>query len=220
MKNHEHKYASLRDYLKSFKTGTPIPLRCLAKYGGGKNDLHREIKTLIDDGVLVRLMRGFYARPRLIPSIPGAEVLPSPFELAQTWARENEYLLVPQGETEAHRLGFQRQQPVQELLWTNGPTKTISVKKACVHVRKVASYKLFWPNEPSGKILRALTTLNPRWVTYDDLFQAFKLSHNSVAQVKLSLKRLASLKELKGWRPQIQQIASQLDCQLHHIEGA
>ncbi|TNC81257.1 MAG: hypothetical protein C9356_10355 [Oleiphilus sp.] len=162
-------------------------------------------------------MRGFYARPRLIPSIPSAEVLPSPLELAKKWARENKYILVPQGETEAHALGFQRQQPVQDLLWTNGPTKTISVKNASIYVRKVASYKLLWPDEPSGRMLRALTTLNPCWVTYEDLINTLKRCHRSTTQLKLTLNRLTSLNELNGWRPQIQQIVSQLGCHLDHI---
>ena len=87
---------------------------------GSKVAVQKAMSRLVQEGVLERVAKGFYVRPKPLPSMPSIKTTASADQVAKVWAKEHGYKLVTQGQESAYRLGFQTQAPMKKVYWTNG----------------------------------------------------------------------------------------------------
>ena len=108
--------------IQRMKRGVPFAISGFYSLGS-RASVEKAMSRLAKAGVVSRVSKGFYVRPKPLKSIPSISVTTSAKQVAQAWAKEHGYKLVSQGEESAYRLGFQTQAPVKTILWSNGPTR-------------------------------------------------------------------------------------------------
>ena len=196
--------ALIVEKLLKLEPGIPTPYREF-KQLGSSSSVHRAIYDLCETGNLVRVMRGFYAKPKLIPALPGKTISCSPEGLAHAWAIERGYVLVTSGFEEAYKLRFQTQAPVKAQLWSNGPNKIISIGHAHLTIKHVKKSKLLWSDAPLGRLYRALLTQHPNHLHTKSLQQAFLLLYEHDSDVQIAVAELKKSAETKIWRPLLEE---------------
>ena len=143
---------------------------------GTTTSVQKAMSRLAKEGVIVRVAKGIYSRPKPLPSFPSIKIIAKAEEIAKTWARTHQYKLVPQGLEAAYRLGMQTQAPIKSVYWTTGPSREFKVGNEVVQVKHTTATKLRWANKPEGTLLRGLLSLSPE--------------HTPVSTLKIALKRL------------------------------
>ncbi|WP_146029476.1 DUF6088 family protein [Vibrio diazotrophicus] len=151
----------IENKIKYIKKGTLFSIRNYYHLGS-ESSVHIAFGKLIQDGIIFRMQRGIYCRPKRLKSIPSIITLASANQLAHFCSRENKSKLLPQGMEEAYRLGFQTQMPVRTVYWTNNMNREFKVGNQVVVVKKVEDKLLKWGNKPAGRLLRALSTFTRR----------------------------------------------------------
>jgi hypothetical protein len=157
------------------KRGTPFSIERFYTLGT-TTSVQKAMSRLAKEGVVVRVAKGIYSRPKPLPSFPSIKVTARAEEVAKAWARAHNYKLVPQGLESAYRLGMQTQAPIKSVYWTTGPSREFKMGNEVVQVKKTTSTKLRWGNKPEGALLRGLLSLSPE--------------HTSLSTLKVALKRL------------------------------
>lgn len=199
--------AQVEARIARMRKGVPFPIESFFELGT-ESAVQKAFSRLAKAGEIVRVSKGFYVRPKLIESLPGAKVMPSPEEVAQAWARAHGYKLVAQGFEAAYRLGLQTQAPVRTIYWTNGPSREFKVGHAVVQVKHVAASKLKWPNQPEGLILRSLSVMEPEHFKPELFRKVFKrLSLNGSEKARV-LKNLKYSTLNAQWREKLAQVES------------
>lgn len=115
----------------------PFPYRLL-KGSGSESSTQRAVRQFCEEGHLVRVMTGFYVRPKKHKLLPDVTVTCSPENLAKAWAKERGYIFTTTRFEEAYFLRFQTQTPMQTEYWTNGSSRTFKVGNAIVFTRHVS----------------------------------------------------------------------------------
>ena len=64
---------------------------------GSTTAVQKALSRLSKEGVIERVSKGIYVRPKSLPSIPSVKVTTSAKQVAHVWAREHNYTLVDQG---------------------------------------------------------------------------------------------------------------------------
>ena len=123
------------------KVSQPIANKLIALIGGrqgGAVTIHellgagprpavdQALSRLVRQGRILRVGRGLYARPK-ISKILKEPMTPSPYQLAQAWARKNGLRIIPHGAYAANLLGLSTQVPAKIIYYTNGRTKTLKM---------------------------------------------------------------------------------------------
>jgi hypothetical protein len=175
---------------------------------GTTTSVQKAMSRLAKQGIIVRVAKGIYSRPKPLASFPSIKITAKAEDVAKTWARTNHYKLVPQGLEAAYRLGMQTQAPIKSVYWTTGPSREFKIGNEVVQVKHTTATKLRWENKPEGTFLRGLLSLSPE--------------HTSVSTLKTAIKRL-NLREdesihvihalsqspiLKMWRSKLNQLKS------------
>jgi hypothetical protein len=173
---------------------------------GSHTSVQKALSRLASEGVVDRVAKGFYARPKPLPSIPSIKISASAEQVAKSWAKENNYKLVSQGEEAAYRLGFQTQAPMKSIYWTNGPSRQFKIGNEVVEVRHITEKKLRWGKEPEGQLLRSLLVTPPESVDVSDFKKAFKRLSLSSVEIKRVLHKLHSLPQLSAWQAKLSQV--------------
>ncbi len=151
---------------------------------GSTAAVQKALSRLTEQGVIKRVQRGVYCRPKPLKSIPSITTVASADDVARKWARENGYKLLSHGIEEAYKLGLQTQSPIIKLYWTNGPSREFKVGNQKVKVVQVKGELLKWGNKSQGRLLRALS-----------MFENFELSEEAI---KKAFSRL-NLEENEGY---------------------
>ena len=151
----------IENKIKHIKRGALFSIRNYYHLGS-ESSVHKAFGKLIQDGLIFRMQRGIYCRPKQLKSIPSIITLASANQLAHFCAKEKNSKLFPQGMEEAYKLGFQTQMPVNMVYWTNNMNREFKVGNQIVLVKKVEDKLLKWGNKPAGKLLRALSTFTRR----------------------------------------------------------
>ena len=141
---------------------------------GSENAVHKAFSRLANEGVIVRVSQGIYARPKPLMSIPSIIITTTARQLAKTWAVQGKYKLVAQPEEAAYRLGLQTQAPMKTIMWTNGPSKEFKIGNELVTTKKTSPQKLRWANKPVGTLYRGLLAIEHESVTLGRIKTATK----------------------------------------------
>lgn len=187
------------------KRGVPFSINGFYSLGSHAS-VQKALSRLAKDGVVERVSKGFYSRPKSLPSMPSIKISASAEQVAKAWAREHGYKLASQGQEAAYRLGLQTQAPVKTIFWTNGPSRQFKIGHEVVEVRHTTGQKLRWSKALEGTLLRGLSVISPDQVEVSGLKLAFKRLSLSPAETKEALSKLSAVPLLQAWEGKFQQL--------------
>lgn len=173
---------------------------------GSRTSVQKAISRLAQEGVVTRVSKGFYVRPKPLPSMPSIMITTSAEQVAKAWAKEHGYRLVSQGQEAAYRLGFQTQSPMKTVYWSNGPSREFRIGNQVVEVRHTSSQKLRWGKAPEGVLLRGLLVTPPESVELAGLKKAVQRLSLAPMETKAVLHKLRSLPLLHAWQGKLEQL--------------
>jgi len=173
---------------------------------GSRTSVQKAFSRLAQEGVLERVSKGFYVRPKPLPSMPSIKTTASAEQVARVWAKVHGYKLVSQGQEAAYRLGLQTQAPMKTIFWSNGPSREFKIGNEVVEVRHITGQKLRWGNGPEGALLRGLLVTPPESVEVSNLKTAFSRLSISGSEVREILHKLSALPLLQGWQNKFRQL--------------
>lgn len=184
-----------------------IPFSITGFYSlGNCTSVQKSISRLAQEGIVVRVTKGFYVRPKPLASMPSIKTTASAEQVAKAWAKEHGYKLVSQGQEAAYRLGLQTQTPMKAVYWSNGPTREFRIGNQVVEVRHVSSQKLRWEKAPEGALLRALLVTPPESVSIPDLKKACQRLSLTPEETREVANKLSTTPLLNAWQSKLQQL--------------
>ncbi|WP_409523309.1 DUF6088 family protein [Nitrincola sp. MINF-07-Sa-05] len=187
------------------KRGVPFSITGFYSLGS-RASVQKAISRLALEGVVERVSKGFYVRPKPLPSMPSIKTTASAEQVAKAWAKEHGYKLVSQGQEAAYRLGLQTQAPMKTVYWSNGPSREFRIGNQVVEVRHISDQKLRWEKEPAGALLRGLLVTPPESVEVSGLKKAVQRLSLTPAEIKAVVKKLSSLPLLNAWQSKLEQL--------------
>lgn len=107
---------------------------------GSREAIDQALSRLVGQGVIARLARGIFARPK--ESKYAGIVLPSATEVVRLIAEQNVETTQLHGAEAARQLGLSTQMPMQLVYHTNGPSRTIQVSGQPVKFVRTANQRL------------------------------------------------------------------------------
>ena len=127
---------------------------------GSREAVDQALSRLVKAGRLRRAGRGLYDLPRM------SRVLkrPAPVDLnaaVAALARRDGVRIMPDGATEAHRLGLTNAVPPRTSYVTDGPTRTVGVDSRTVRFRHTGPRVMRWAGRPAAPVAQALRWLGP-----------------------------------------------------------
>ncbi len=191
--------------INRMKRGVPFSITGFYSLGS-RASVQKAISRLALEGVVERVSKGFYVRPKPLPSMPSIKTTASAEQVAKAWAKEHGYKLVSQGQEAAYRLGLQTQAPMKTVYWSNGPSREFRIGNQVVEVRHISDQKLRWEKEPAGALLRGLLVTPPESVEVSGLKKAVQRLSLTPAEIKAVVKKLSSLPLLNAWQSKLEQL--------------
>jgi len=148
--------------------GEPFPTSRLLGLGP-RAAVDQAVSRLAREGVISRVRRGIYVRPRqsrLVGTIPA-----NADAVVRAIAESTGEIIAPHGAAAAHALGLTTQVPLRTVYRTSGRTRDIKVNKSVVTLRHASQRQLALANTPAGAALAALRYLGRDAVTERTLQQ-------------------------------------------------
>lgn len=200
---------SVNNRVLRMKLGVPFSIHGFYKLGS-LTSVQKAMSRLAKEGVVARVSKGFYVRPKPLVSIPSIKTTASAEQVAKVWAKENGYKLVRQGQEAAYRLGLQTQAPIKSIYWTNGPAREFKIGNERVQVKHISEKKLRWAGKPEGALLRSLIVMSPESVELASIKTAIKRLSLTGQEAVSILHKLSELVVLQNWRHKLQEFERQL----------
>jgi uncharacterized protein DUF6088 len=126
---------------------------------GSRAAVDQALSRLARAGHLLRVGWGLYAPA--VRSRFGTRA-PRPERVVEGIAALTGETVARGGAAEANALGLSLQVPVRAVYLTSGPNRHITLGCQVVEFRHAPRWRLFAPNQPAGKAVRALSWLGPR----------------------------------------------------------
>lgn len=199
----------VRSRIQRMKRGIPFPINGFYSLGT-ETAVQKAMSRLAKEGVISRVSKGFYVRPKPLKSLPSVSATTSAEQVARAWAKVNGYKLVHQGYEAAYRLGFQTQAPMKSIFWSNGPSRQFKIGNEVVEVRRISEQKLRWPGSPEGALLRSLSVLSPETLEWPELRNAFNRLNLSETESKAVLSKVRNALLNNAWREKLGMFEQQL----------
>ncbi|WP_096084479.1 DUF6088 family protein [Agaribacterium haliotis] len=196
--NHQTVRDKIYCLLLTLEPAKPFPYRRL-KGAGSESSTKRAIRQLCEEGHLLRVMTGFYVRPKKHKLLPNITITCSPENLTKAWAKERGYILTTTSFEEAYRLRFQTQAPVQTEYWTNGPSRTFTVGNAIASTRHVPDNLLLWHDLPVGRLYRALQSLSVEHTKPRELQKALSILYSTEKEISQALLQMEQNESFQKW---------------------
>jgi hypothetical protein len=195
--------------LQRMRRGVPFSINQFHELGTAAS-VQKALSRLAQEGVIERVAKGIYVRPKSLASMPSIKITASAEQIAKKWAQQNGYTLVRQGIESAYRLGLQTQAPVKTVFWSNGASRTFSVGNEIVEVRHVAESKLRWKSRPEGELLRSFTVTPANSVELSELKKALSRLKLSEAESRTTIKKLKATPLPEGWHVKLEQFEKEM----------
>lgn len=180
---------SIRKKVEQYPLGEPFSVTEMRSLGN-RAAVDQALSRLARTGEILRVARGFYARPKFSPVL-GALSVSAP-KVALAAARAQGTQLTISGAEAANRLGLSTQVPTQTVYWSNGSRRNIRVGKQTVVFRPRRF--LVGADSPSGPVIAALRYLGRRGLTEE---MVEKLTRDLPASVKEELR--LHIPQLPAW---------------------
>lgn len=189
--------------INRMQRGVPFSITRLYDLGS-HTSVQKALSRLVQEGIVERVSKGIYARPKPLPSMPSIKTTASAEQVAKVWAKEHRYKLVSQGQEAAYRLGLQTQSPMRTIFWSNGPSRSFRVGNEVVEVRHTSEQKLRWEKSPKGTLLRGLLVTPPESVGISSLKKAFQRLSLPSSKAQQVARTLSNLPTLHAWQSKLQ----------------
>ena len=189
--------------LNRIQRGAPFPITNFYELGS-EASIQKAFSRLVKEGVVVRVSKGFYVRPKPLPSLPSISTTTSANKVARAWAKKHGYKLVSQGLESAYRLGFQTQAPMKAVYWSDGPSRRFEVGNEVVEVKHRSPIQLRWDGKPEGTLLRGLSVTPAEAVEMNTLTTAFKRLSLTGAEAKSVIHKLLESPLPKPWQMKLE----------------
>ncbi|WP_409525541.1 DUF6088 family protein [Nitrincola sp. MINF-07-Sa-05] len=195
--------------IQRMKRGVPFSISRFYELGS-QTAVQKALSRLSEEGVIERVAKGIYVRPKPLPSLPAIKVKTSAVSVARLWAREHRYILVSQGQEAAYRLGLQTQAPVKTIFWSDGPSRTFAVGNEVVEVRHIARQKLRWSGRPEGELFRGLSVTPPSGGGLQALLKAFRRLGLTKQESQAVVERLKASSLPKAWQEKLSELETRM----------
>jgi len=149
----------VKKHILTYKTGKPFSVRTLLSLGTRKA-VDCVLARLVEKGVIVRVERGIYMRPKSTRYVEN--VAPGIEEVVNEIAKGTGETIGISGSEAALRLKLSTQVPMKPTYYTSGPSRELSICNQTVKLKHVSSRKLALAGKPSGIILSALWYLGKK----------------------------------------------------------
>lgn len=189
--------------------GSPFPIEKFYALGS-VTSVQKAMSRLTQQGVLIRVAKGMYARPKPLTNLPSIKMTAKAEDVAMAWAKANRHKLAPQGLEAAYRLGLQTQAPVKTVYWSSGPSREFRIGNQSVIVIHTTSTKLRWVSQPVGVFYRALLILSAEHTSVEKLKKAISRLELSASETISALQKLQLVPQLRQWQHKLQQVQQEL----------
>ncbi len=120
------------------------------------------LSRLQRSGQIRRLSRGVYEFPKIHPQI--GVLSPSPEAVAKAMAERTGSRITITGAKAANLLGLSAQVPMQNVFWTEGPSRTVRIGNQTVVLKHVAPSKMIGAGTEAGIVIQAIRSLGKKGV--------------------------------------------------------
>lgn len=124
---------------------------------GTRAAVDQALSRLQRSGQIRRLTRGVYEFPKIHPKI--GLLSPSPEAVANAIAKTTGSRITVSPAMAANLLGLSTQVPVQNVFWTEGPSRTIRIGNQTVSLKHVAPSKMIGAGTEAGIVVQAVRSL-------------------------------------------------------------
>jgi Family of unknown function (DUF6088) len=152
---------------------------------GSRASVDQALSRLQRSGRIRRLTRGVYEFPKIHPRI--GVLSPSPEAVAKAVAGRTSSRITVSGVKAANLLGLSTQVPIQNVFWTEGPSRTIRIGNQTLSLKHVAPSKMIGAGTEAGIVIQAVWSLGREGV-HEIPIQA--LAKRIPRRVKRAVKRL------------------------------
>ena len=129
---------------------------------GTRAAVDQALSRLQRSGRIRRLTRGVYEFPKIHPRI--GVLSPSPEGVAKAMAERTGSRITISGAKAANLLGLSTQVPMQNVFWTEGPSRTIRIGNQTVSLKHVAPSKMIGAGTEAGIVIQAVRSLGEKRV--------------------------------------------------------
>jgi hypothetical protein len=169
---------------------------------GSRAAVDQALSRLQRSGQIRRLTRGIYEFPKIHPKI--GLLSPSPEAVAKAMAKKTGSRITVSGAKAANLLGLSTQVPMQNLFWTEGPSRTIRIGNHTVSLKHVAPSKMIGAGTEAGIVIQAVRSLGKEGIHEISLHS---LAKRLPSPVKRAVQRLAPT--APAWsQPALKQISA------------
>lgn len=145
---------NVRQRALQMRRGEPFTNGAFLKLGS-RASVDKALSRLVEEGVINRVARGVFVRPKKSPYV--GEVMPEASRVLEVIARNRGETLQVHGAEAARRFKLSTQMPTKPVYYTNGPSREIRVGKLNVKLVHTANPKrLQHAGEKPGMALSAL----------------------------------------------------------------
>ncbi|MBP5090606.1 type IV toxin-antitoxin system AbiEi family antitoxin domain-containing protein, partial [Pseudomonas chlororaphis] len=140
--------------IKHMQKGKPFTKAVFVEVGS-RTSVDKALSRMVQSGVLERVARGIYMRPKL-SEYTGKKVRANPIAVMEAVARTRGETIQVHGVEAARRLGISTQMQVLPTYYTSGSTREIKIGNAVVRLRHSSWQRLQQAGTQVGLALTAL----------------------------------------------------------------
>lgn len=153
--------------LKKMRRGEPFSRVVFAQLGS-RTAVDTALFRLVQSGLLERIVRGIYMRPKVSKHI--GQVRPSSMSVMMAITRANGETIQIHGAEAVRRLGLSTHMQVIPTYYTSGATRDIRIGNAVVRLRHVSRDRLQHAGTSVGTVLTALHYIGKRGLSSQIVF--------------------------------------------------
>ncbi len=144
---------TIRKHVLRVRRGEPFTNTRLIKLGS-RASVDKTLCRLVDEGVIQRIARGVFVRPRENRFI--GNVMPDVSRVVKVMARDHGEIIQVHGAEAARRFKLSTQVPTLPVFYTSGPSRELKVGNLTVRLKHVSRRKLLLAGKRPGLALSAL----------------------------------------------------------------
>jgi predicted transcriptional regulator of viral defense system len=129
--------------------------------------VNKALERLVERGVLTRVAKGIYARPKIDPLL--GEMLPTTEQIAEAIAKRDKARIIPTGAYALHMLGLSTQIPMNVVYLTDSSARKVKVGKRTIVFKKTSPRNLAVKGKISSLVIHALNTIGKDKVSDVDI---------------------------------------------------
>ncbi len=153
---------AVRAHVSALPPGEPFTSPDLLRFGT-RASVDQALSRLVRAGVIDRITRGVFARPRTNPYV--GKVPPAPEKVARALARASDSVMEVHGSEAAREFGLTTQVPMRPVYVTSGRSRIVHAGGVEIQMRHVADSRLLLAGRPAGRAFAALMYLGKNEVT-------------------------------------------------------